>query len=140
MNAAQILHELENTKYFNGVFPRDKIPKLKPPFSIIINTDAQSEAGEHWVSIFVTTSHVEYFDPIGFPPFHKDNYQFIDSYNTTFFFSSFTIQNVDASMCGRYCIEYVKAKSRSIELNSFLLFLNKFSRNLIKNDQIVSTK
>ena len=104
MNTAQITNELKYTRYFKGVFPRDKIPRMKPPFSIIVNTDAEAEPGEHWLSIFVSDSHVEYFDPFGFPALHYDLYNFIYSYNKNLFYSSFTIQFVDASLCGLYCV------------------------------------
>jgi hypothetical protein len=54
-------------RYFLGVFPRDKVPRItKYPSSLIVNTDKQGERGEHWLAIYVDKyKNCEFFDSFG---------------------------------------------------------------------------
>ena len=42
----------QNEPRFNGVFPRDNLPKIKER-AYIINLDEYSDIGTHWVALYV---------------------------------------------------------------------------------------
>ena len=54
-------------KIFYGVYPANKIPKLRSlPALIVCNTDTSSRPGEHWIVIYVDENYIgEYFDSMG---------------------------------------------------------------------------
>ena len=51
---------------FVGVFPSDKIPKLKNDTYCILNLDNSSEAGSHWIAIYKDNLNETYvYDSFG---------------------------------------------------------------------------
>lgn len=42
---------------FHGVYPSDKIPKLKPGQYAILNTDNSKGLGEHWIAVAKIDNH-----------------------------------------------------------------------------------
>ena len=55
------------SKIFYGVYPANKIPKLRSlPALIVCNTDTSSRPGEHWIVLYVDENYRgEYFDSMG---------------------------------------------------------------------------
>ena len=51
-------------KIFYGVYPANKIPKMRSlPAIIVCNTDTSSRRGEHWIVLYVDENYrEEYFD------------------------------------------------------------------------------
>ena len=54
----------KNEPRFNGVYPRDNLPKIKDE-AYIINLDEYSDIGTHWVALHVNNNNVTYFDSFG---------------------------------------------------------------------------
>lgn len=136
MNSNQICSALKRISIFKGVYARDNLPQsFKKPAAFIVNTDSEKEKGEHWVAFVVTNVTVEYFDPLGFPPFDKNFQNFIKQHTKKkYYYNCKTIQNPESTKCGKYCIEFIKHRACRRSLRSFI---NKFSRNTICNDKII---
>ena len=54
----------ENEPRFNGVYSRDNLPKIKDG-AYVINLDEYSDIGTHWVTLYINTNDVTYFDSFG---------------------------------------------------------------------------
>tara|TARA_R110000822_G_scaffold27046_3_gene81063 strand:+ start:2939 stop:3385 length:447 start_codon:yes stop_codon:yes gene_type:complete len=71
--------------YFAGVYPVDKLPKLKDRQSCIINLDTSNMPGSHWVSVYKQNSVYHIYDSFGrkhttiLPSLSKLNKTFRDS-------------------------------------------------------------
>lgn len=134
MNTTQVNNCLKNVKIFSGTYARDSIPKPKKfPVAYVVNTDSLGERGEHWVAIYFSRKkRCEYFDPLGFPPLHKTLTKFINNNKTgtKFLYNSKALQHAETTLCGNFCIAFIKARDKGI---SFKRFLSMFSRSLKKN-------
>ena len=49
----------QNEPRFNGVYSRDKLPKIKNG-AYVINLDEYSDIGTHWVALYVQNNNVTY--------------------------------------------------------------------------------
>jgi len=122
-----------NLKY-NGIFFKDDLPqKLKKGF-YIINLDNKGNSGTHWTCLYyINPNYSIYFDSMGFyPPDNIEDRLNIYDYNIE------QIQNIDSSACGFYCIAFIKFMTgKNNPLNSFNIFIEKFNKNNLKNDDIL---
>ena len=94
---------------FLGVFAADELPSefdvSNKPRCLIANTDPSSEVGSHWVAFYII-------------PFSK-RYEFFDSYaihpliyfpnlkNNPSMINPLSLQRLNSSVCGQYCIYYL---------------------------------
>lgn len=136
MNTHQINKELRHVRMFRGTFARDRLPKRLPrPFAIVVNTDSQVEAGEHWVAIYAPKKgRCEYFDPMGWPPPHKLIISYLNSLSKKFIYCCQPLQGATSNKCGRFCIAFIKAR----QTISYQNFINGFGWNFDSNDKKVS--
>jgi hypothetical protein len=70
MNTTQIYKVLsEHVKYFQGVYPKDRLPStLIEPSIIVVNLDKHYMPGSHWVAVCISDSrYAKYFDSYGLP-------------------------------------------------------------------------
>lgn len=140
MNTFEINKALKLLAYFKGTYPRDKIPVTKErPAAFIVNTDASSSPGTHWVAIFLDTDmRGEYFDPFGLPPLVAEfNLYLAQNCPNGYTWSNQTIQNVsfNSTVCGQYCILFVKLRSLGY---TFCDMMQLFScTNTLLNDSLV---
>ena len=51
----------QNEPKFNGVYPRDNLPKIKDG-AYVINLDKYSDFGTHWVALWLDKNDVTYVD------------------------------------------------------------------------------
>ncbi|GFT38166.1 uncharacterized protein TNCV_4857551 [Trichonephila clavipes] len=59
----------EAPRDFLGVYPSDKIPKVKKKAALVVNTDPHDEEGSHWLAMYIQDEKtIEFFDSYGFPP------------------------------------------------------------------------
>ena len=109
------------------------------PVAFIINTDSVNEPGEHWVALYLCCDETAiYFDPFGLPPIHKDFTNFIKQNSPRgLLYSSLSSQNMFSTLCGWYCIEFVKAMNKKSSLSQFL---KQFKRCTLCNDAQLKTK
>lgn len=142
MNAQQIYSVLMSDvcarRVFQGVYPRDRLPRVvRHPSIFIINTDASSGPGLHWVAVsFNHFGYCEYFDSFGVPPVHSDIVDFMhrNSYHPYTYNQRF-LQDLTSSACGLYVIYYVLMKSRGQSLRHILWSFS--SRSQWMNDKKV---
>jgi len=120
---------------FIGVFAKDQIPITDSlphyPSCFVANTHASNKKGEHWVAFWIDSSkHCEFFDSYGLSPL-------IYGFNVPFTsFNTMTIQSLNSSVCGQFCIYYLYCRSRGLPLAHIL---NSFSiSNLEWNDYQVA--
>lgn len=137
MNTEQINEALKFNQRFDGVFPADMIPERLPiGHAVIVNTDVASEPGQHWVALFATADREgEYFDSFGRPPFVRA----VTTWCDTHFFrgyihSSVVLQHPLSTSCGKFCIEFVKHRTRGVSFEDFIL---DFSSRLHENEELV---
>ena len=55
----------KNEPRFNGVFPRNNLPKKNKDWAYIINLDEYSNVGTHWIALFCKKNEIIYFDSFG---------------------------------------------------------------------------
>ena len=110
----------QNEPRFNGVYPRDNLPKTENVINVI-NLDDYSDIGTHWVALYVH-NNVTYFGSFGVEHIPKEIKAFIANKSITT--NIFRIQANDSIMC-RYCctgfIDFVLAGKTLTE------FTNHFS-------------
>ena len=123
----RLLVKPSNTRWL-GTFARDKIPELshqQRPCALVFNSDTSDKPGQHWLALYMSSSSkdIELFDSYGLPlsyydldfPFHVRS-------------SSRSIQSVDTSVCGHYCIMFLLYRSSGHSfMTSILQIENKFS-------------
>ena len=55
----------QNEPRFNGVYSRDNSPDKIKDGVYVINLDDYSDIGTHWITLYVNTKTVTYFDSFG---------------------------------------------------------------------------
>ena len=126
---------------FLGVFPCNIHPSIKNSscnFSLIFNTDKETEKGEHFVAIFRSKNNFFYFDSFGKKCDNKMIRKFIKNNlrNRQLVSNNKRIQNEKSLFCGLYCISFIQSQNKNISLNDFL---KNFSfKNTLSNDIVVT--
>ena len=69
----------KNEPRFNGVYSRNNLPNRIKKGAYVINLDEYENTGMHWVSLFVKTNEVIYFDSFGVEHIPKEINKFIRS-------------------------------------------------------------
>jgi len=71
MDSIRILCTLDNFKSFLGAFPSDLLPhSITRPITLIVNTDAHTRSGSHWLAIHLDPRSPTsfYFESYGLSP------------------------------------------------------------------------
>ena len=124
----------KNESRFNGVYSRDNLPNKIKKGAYAINLDEYKNTGTHWVSLFIKTNEVIYFDSFGVEHIPKEINKFIGN-NKKIKANIFRIQAYDSIMCGYFCIEFINYMLKG---KTLLDYTNLFSPNdFKKNDQII---
>ena len=73
--------KLRKLDCFVGTYPRDMLPKTlhQSTAALVINTDTSDKPGQHWVAIYISNGHGEYFDSFGLLPLTADIYDFLNN-------------------------------------------------------------
>ena len=138
----EISEYYKNEPRFNGVYSRNNLPNKIKKGAYVINLDEYENTGTHWVSLFVKTNEVIYFDSFGVEHIPKEINKFIPSKelgpdvgNKKFKASIFRMQAYNSIMCGYFCIEFINYILKS---KTLLDYTNLFSPNdFKKNDRII---
>ena len=134
MTNIEISEYYSNELRFNGVYPRDNLPNKVRKGAYVINLDEYENTGTHWVSLFVKTNEVIYFDSFGVEHIPKEINKFIGN-NKKIKANTFRIQAYDSIMCGYFCIEFI---DYMLIAKTLLDSTNLFSpHDFKKNDQII---
>ena len=132
----------KNEPRFNGVYSGNNLLNKIKKGAYVINLDEYENIGTHWVSLFVKTNEVIYFDSFGVEHIPKEINKCIRSKelgsavgNKTIKASIFRIQAYDSIMCGYFCIEFINYMLKG---KTLLDYTNLFSPNdFKKNDRII---
>lgn len=141
MNTSQIYEFLKKdqiiNKSFLGVFSRDQLPSklYKFPCSFIVNTDKQSEPGEHWLAFYYDKNkNATFFDPCGFKPSVYGLHPFLNSTSKNWEYNAKRIQSFFSFLCGQICIFFLYFKSRNYSLD---YIQNIFTDEYDNNEKII---
>jgi hypothetical protein len=106
MDTLQISCTLNNVKSFLGAFPSDMLPhSITQPDTIIVNTDAHTQSGTHWLAIRLEprSSNAFYFDSYGLSPYVPDIQSFLRRNCTVLNYNNTQLQGPISIICGEHC-------------------------------------
>ena len=134
---------IHTKKNFVSVLPYDYIHKIKPPMrnnsytSFVVNNQPSTMNGMHWVAVFLTTTHIELFDPLSLPAdfFYSKLFKYLKSVNSDIVISPFPVQQFHSKTCGVHCINYIFL--RSLNLTHSEIFNSYYTKNRLNNDYIM---
>ena len=136
MDSLQILEILSRFQSHTvGVFPADQILRVwSKPTALVVNTGDHKRPDMHWVAVYVNKScDGLYFDSFGIPPVIPDHINRLRKNFKSFRWNTVQLQS-DTDVCGQYCIMFLSYMCKGL---GFEKFLDNFSKNLVKNDDIV---
>jgi len=124
----------------NGVYSRDKLPKILDLGWYILNMQGEKQGdrhGTHWVAFKVFPQALCYFDAFGFGP-PKEVMEHAEKSFSRLFYSTKEIQDYKSSACGFFCIgAIVFDKGYGLPSELFNNYINRFSENTKLNDFIL---
>ena len=108
---------------FNGVYSRDNLPKKLKDGVYVINFDEYTDAGTHWIALYLLNIEIIYFDSFGVEHVSKEIKQFIGhkniktnifriQANNTILRGCFSIELIDFMLAGKTFIDYTSLFSR----------------------------
>ena len=112
----------QNKPRFNGVYSRDKLPRIKDG-AYIINLDEFSDIGAHWMALYARNNNVTYFDSFGVEHIPREIKTFIGNKNIKA--NIFRIQAYDLIMCRYFCIRFIDFMLEGKTLTDFTNFLSR---------------
>ena len=124
---------------YHGVLSLDSLEKIKIsdfPAIFCVNLDYSYEEGSHWLSIRVSQSSLEIFDPLGlhFNRYPKPLINFVSKYGKFKCVKiSPVLQPVSSELCGLYAIYFIICR----QTKSFKSCLLPFSLDLKLNDRVL---
>jgi hypothetical protein len=135
----EIVQEIK-LKDFVGVFMKDELLNLPKKYkgNYIINLQSSTDGnGTHYCALRVLNDgNAIWFDPFGF-----ENPKEVSKYiNSKIAYSDKTIQNINSSICGYYCIAFLNYMTDNESKNPytpFQNFLNMFSNDVTENRAIL---
>lgn len=143
MNTLQLYTCLKNNKFtkknFKGVFAADQVPlqKITKPVFYVVNTDASSLSGSHWIGIFITSRTLEVFDSGG-RSFRKHYYlKKLWKHHSTkkFLYNNKQIQGFNSDLCGEFTALYGLIKAKNVSTKKFISYFN--AKNINHNNYLV---
>jgi len=100
---------------FLGVFPSDLLPhSITRPGTIVVNTDAHTQTGSHWVAIRLEprSSSPFYFDFCGLSPNVLDIETFLRRNCTVLNYNTVEFQGPMSTVCRQYCcLPYIRIEA-----------------------------
>ena len=132
-----IEYVLQNVKHFLGCFPFDRLPPFPTslPKSMIINTHASNESGEHWVALVFTETQCYYFDSFGLPTVPLNIKMYLQPHYKEITYLDYRIQDSSSNYCGAYCVSFVLRVQDNLSYDQFIGHYH--SDNLLENDEIL---
>ena len=129
----QIKEYCEKKCRFNGVYSRDNLPKTIKNGAHAINLDEYADVGTHWITLYVKSNEVIYFDSFGVEHVPKEIKRFIGHKNIKA--NIFRIQEDHSTMCGYFCINFIDFMFSNKTLIDFTGLFSTY--DFKKNDEIV---
>ena len=122
-----------NERRFNGVYSKDNLPDKIKDGTYVINLDEYSDIGTHWVSLYLNSKTVTYFDSFGVEKIPKEIKKFIN--NKNIIANICRLQNYDSIMCGYLCIGFINYMFKGKSLTGYTNLSS--SNSFKKNDDII---
>jgi hypothetical protein len=119
----QISCILNNVKSFLGAFPSDLLPhSITQPSTVIVNTDAHTQTGTHWLAIRLEprSSTAFYFDSYGLSPHINDIQSFLRRNCTILHYNNVPLQGPLSTVCGKYCCLFALYMDRGYTAQQFV--------------------
>jgi len=118
-----VVKDGEACRYFGGLMSIDRL-HFKPTSRIfyICNTDVWKNKGKHWVVLYFINETFEYFDPIGNKPDILFS-NFMNKYSKDIVFNTKRVQPLNTNTCGEYCIFFASMRSRNINFNEIMKYM-----------------
>ena len=117
---------------FEGVYPSDKLPASIPTLSAphIANVHKSDKPGSSYIAFYFTKSKRENFFIV------MDRLRAIIKNNNScqWIFNTVTLQGVNSTVYGHYCLYYALFRSRQISMSTVVY---RFSNNKRQNDIVV---
>jgi hypothetical protein len=133
----QINSMLSNIKSYNGCYMRDQLPRNIKNGFYIINMEPNSAhgSGTHWVSFYIGSRILIYFDSFGVEP---PNDVLALCKHRVLFWNKKTIQASTSTACGWFSIAFILicGKNQKV-LNNYHHFIGLFSDIQSRNDEIL---
>ena len=101
----EIREYYKNEPRFNGVYSRDNLPTNIKKGAHELNLDEYTDAGTHWIALYVKSRKIVYFDSFGVEHVPKEIIKFIK--NKDIIANIFRLQAYDSIMCGYFCIKFI---------------------------------
>jgi len=128
--------------YFRGGHPCDdgEVYTLKPPYSVIINTDNHNKPGQHWVGVYIDSERMFFADSFGrsvwdesFPVDFRKTLKRL-SLGRRLIYNPKLVQSLTSNACGYHCM-YVLDR---LSLNKSIREIYRvFDDDLTANDSFV---
>jgi len=121
LSGEDIHAKLKNVPCYQGTFAKNKLPEVKSlPAAFVINTDDDDQPGTHWIGIFIDRDrNGMYFDSFGLAPLYKEFINFLNKSTHGWCYNAVTLQHFSSSTCGLYCIFFIKALCKGIDISIF---------------------
>lgn len=123
-----------------GVYPCDKLKKIKKYESIIINLDTSNMPGSHFVCLYHSGKSLVFFDSFNLDCTNLYIINYINSYKCQVLNCSYQLQSYLSYFCGYFCVAFIIfcKLSKSAINQKIHEFYSLFDFNkLSNNDKIV---
>lgn len=133
----KFLDQNNNKKIIMKVCAIDQLPaKLikNGEYGFVINLSRSSEAGSHWVGLYIKDSAATYLDSYAFQPKSFYINDFIKKNCITFEYNKQQLQQLNSTVCGMYASLFILHMMNGGTLKTFN---NRFSKNLVFNDVVI---
>lgn len=122
-----------------GILAADELPKQLQSFPVTfkVNTDKRVDPRRHCVVFYISSrTNGEFFNRYGSSPSYYSNaFQFVFNRNgLKMTYNQRRLQGYDSSMCGQYCVYYLRQRCRAMEMK---FVVEPFTQNYANNDQFV---
>ena len=124
----------ENEPRFNGVFPRNNLPKKIKDGTYVINLDEYADVGTHWIALFCNRNEIVYFDSFGVEHIPEEIKEFIRNKNIKA--SILRVQENDSIICGYFYIGFIDFVLAGKKLNDYTNLFSPLDLKK-KNDNII---
>lgn len=124
-----------------GLNHKDFYDKLKWKNGFYVINLSQTLPGTHWTVVAISKNKdIAYcFDSYGVIPddtiiksLKKNNINKIH-------FTNYAIQSINSKACGYFCLAFMLAMNKKIDLKNFEFFMNMFTPYTIQNEQILKS-
>ena len=107
---------------FNGVFPRNNLPKKIKDGAYVINLDEYADVSTHWIVLFCKKNEIVYFDSFGVEHIPEEIKEFIGYKNIKT--NIFRAQKNNSKMCGYFCIGFIDFMLAGTKLTDYTSLLS----------------